>query len=106
MFKRKIYNKLSEWKENPSKKPIILKGCRQCGKTFAVTEFARQNYKQVLYVNFLENTEAKAVFEGSLVARSIIMGLSALYGDIVKFCRTKLALYSMKSKIVRRRGRP
>ncbi len=85
MFNRKIYSRLSEWKKNPSRKPIILKGCRQCGKTFAVTEFARRNYKHVLYVNFLENTEAKAVFEGSLAARKIIMGLSSLYGDKVRF---------------------
>ena len=62
-----------------------MKGCRQCGKTFAVMEFARQNYKHVLYVNFLENTDAKAVFDGPLAARRIIMGLSSLYGDKVKF---------------------
>ena len=62
-----------------------MKGCRQCGKTFAVMEFARQNYKNVLYVNFLENTEAKTVFEGSLSARSVIMGLSSMFGDKVKF---------------------
>lgn len=85
MFKRKIYNDLIRWKENPLRKPLILKGCRQCGKTFAVMEFARQKYKQVLYVNFLENTEAKTVFEGSLAARKIIMELSSLYGDRVKF---------------------
>lgn len=52
MLKRKIYSCLDAWMKNPRKNPLLVKGCRQCGKTFAVVEFARQNYKHVLYVNF------------------------------------------------------
>lgn len=66
MLNRKIYNKLAEWKNSPDKKPIIIKGCRQCGKTFAVIEFAKANYKHVLYINFLEDKQAGLIFADSL----------------------------------------
>ncbi|MBR1426106.1 MAG: ATP-binding protein [Paludibacteraceae bacterium] len=81
MLKRKINNILSQWKNNPDKKPIIIKGCRQCGKTFAVLEFAKANYKHVLYINFLEDKQAGLVFADSLNAQHIISGLTALYGS-------------------------
>ena len=83
MLKRKIYNILSNWKNDPVKKPIIIKGCRQCGKTFAVLEFAKANYKHVLYVNFLEDKQAGLIFADSLNAQHIISGLTALYGSQV-----------------------
>ena len=83
MLKRKIYNTLSNWKNDPEKKPIIIKGCRQCGKTFSVLEFAKSNYKYVLYINFLEDKQAGLIFADSLNAQHIISGLSALYGSQV-----------------------
>ena len=55
MLKRKIEQKLTEWKNTVSHKPLIIKGCRQCGKTFSVLEFAQKNYKHVVYLNFFEN---------------------------------------------------
>ena len=83
MLNRKINNVLSEWKKNPNRKPIIIKGVRQCGKTYAVLEFAKANYRHVLYINFLEDKRAKQVFAESLKAEHIISGLSALYGSEV-----------------------
>lgn len=83
MLKRKIYNTLLEWKSNPERKPVIIKGCRQCGKTFAVLEFAKANYKHVLYINFLEDKQVGQIFAESLNAQHIITGLSALYGSQV-----------------------
>mgnify|MGYP002709928267 FL=1 len=56
-LRRKIEDTLMEWKERPDHKPLIIKGCRQCGKTFSVTEFARKNYEQVIYLNFFENPD-------------------------------------------------
>ena len=83
MLKRKIYNILSNWKKDPERKPVIIKGCRQCGKTFAVLEFAKANYKHVLYVNFFEDKQAGLIFADSLNAQHIISGLTALYGSQV-----------------------
>lgn len=51
MLKRKIDNILTEWKNNEDKNPIIIKGCRQCGKTFSVKNFAQNNYENVVYIN-------------------------------------------------------
>ena len=52
MLKRKIEQKLIDWKNTENRKPLIIKGCRQCGKTFSVLDFAKKNYKHVVYLNF------------------------------------------------------
>ena len=44
MLKRKVIQQLRDWKDTPGKKPLVIKGCRQCGKTFAVRTFANDNY--------------------------------------------------------------
>ena len=54
MLKRKIEQKLIDWKNTENRKPLIIKGCRQCGKTFSVLDFAKKNYKNVVYLNFFE----------------------------------------------------
>ena len=48
MLKRKIEQKLIEWKHTPAHKPLLIKGCRQCGKTYSVLDFAKKNYKHVV----------------------------------------------------------
>ena len=80
MLKRKIDQKLIDWKNAKEHKPLIIKGCRQCGKTFSVLEFAKNNYKNVVYLNFFENPDYASVFSGSLEIDNIIMMLSALLG--------------------------
>ena len=85
MLKRKIEAKLIEWKNTPDHKPLIIKGCRQCGKTFSVLEFARKNYKNVVYLNFFENPDYASVFSGSLEIDNIVMLLSALLGKEAVF---------------------
>mgnify|MGYP000245628134 CR=1 FL=1 len=80
MLKRKIEQKLTDWKNTKGHKPLIIKGCRQCGKTFSVMEFARANYKHVVYMNFFENPDYASVFTGSLEIDNIIMMVSALLG--------------------------
>lgn len=78
MLKRKIDNTLTEWKNTEDKNPIIIKGCRQCGKTFSVKNFAQNNYENVVYINFLENSEYATAFSKSLKVDSIIMNLTAV----------------------------
>ena len=80
MLKRKIEQKLSDWKGTENCKPLIIKGCRQCGKTFSVLDFAKKNYKNVVYLNFYENPDYASVFAGSLEVDTIVMMLSALLG--------------------------
>ena len=85
MIRRKLSGKLEEWKRDPKRKPVIIKGCRQCGKTFSVLEFAKRNYKNVVYLNFFENPDYASVFSGSLEVDNITMLLSALLGDKATF---------------------
>ena len=85
MLKRKMEQILAEWKKTPNHKPLIIKGCRQCGKTFSVLDFAKKNYKHVVYLNFFENPDYASVFSGSLETDHIIMMLSALLGSEAVF---------------------
>lgn len=85
MLKRKIEQSLMDWKNAANRKPLIIKGCRQCGKTFSVLNFARKNYKNVVYLNFFENPDYASVFSGSLEIDNIVMMLSALLGSKAVF---------------------
>ena len=83
MLKRKITQRLIDWKNTSDHKPLIIKGCRQCGKTFSVMDFAKKYYKNVVYLNFFENPDYASVFAGSLEIDNIIMLLSALLPGVV-----------------------
>ena len=50
MFKRKIEKYLKDWKNEKNKMPLIIKGCRQCGKTFSVLDFAHKNYENFKFL--------------------------------------------------------
>jgi Archaeal ATPase. len=52
MLKRKIETALVDWKNSKNKKPLVIKGIRQCGKTYIVQKFAKENYQSVVYINF------------------------------------------------------
>ena len=92
MLKRKITDTLSAWKASPSRKPIILKGCRQCGKTFAAQHFAHANYQSVVYINFFENPGAKDIFAGSLNVDQITLMASAYLGSSARFIPNETVL--------------
>ncbi|MDO4265063.1 MAG: ATP-binding protein [Eubacteriales bacterium] len=92
MLKRKIEQQLIDWKNTPDHKPLIIKGCRQCGKTFSVLDFAEKNYKHVVYLNFFENPNYASVFAGSLDVDNIVMLLSALLGNSAVFESGKTVL--------------
>ncbi len=77
MYKRKIEYFLLEWKNDPDRKPLVIKGCRQCGKTSSVLEFARKNYKNVIYMDFHEQKELCSLFEGSLQIDYLTVAISA-----------------------------
>ena len=76
MLKRKIEEKLIEWKNNKDKSCLIIKGARQVGKTFIVDKFAKENYEYYTYINFIENPEYNEIFEGSLNVDNLIKQMS------------------------------
>jgi len=77
MYKRKIEYFLLEWKKDSDRKPLVIKGCRQCGKTSSVLEFARKNYRNVIYMDFHEQNELCSLFEGSLQIDYLTVAISA-----------------------------
>ena len=83
MYKRKIEDYLLRWKENPTHKPLIIKGVRQCGKTSSVKAFAKANYKHVVYLDFREHKEYKYFFYPSLDVNDIIMRITATLPSLV-----------------------
>lgn len=67
MLRRKIYDKLLAWKKRTGKKDaILLRGVRQCGKTYIVREFGKREYKNFIEINFIERPDIQAVFSGNL----------------------------------------
>lgn len=85
MLKRKIEKTLLNWFNTENRNPLILKGCRQCGKTFSVLQFAQQHYKHVVYLNFFENPDYRTIFEGSLKVDDVVLMMSAFVGANVRF---------------------
>lgn len=78
MLKRKIEEELIAWKNDSNHKPLVIKGCRQCGKTFIVQKFAEENYANVVYLNFMQDSDYALAFEGSKRVDDIVMNLSAM----------------------------
>ena len=74
-MKRAILEKLIEWKTSPRRKPLILKGVRQVGKTWILKEFGRLHYDNVAYFNFDENEEYKQFFETTKDVDRILQNL-------------------------------
>ena len=77
MLKRKIEDTLVEWKNKPEHKPLVIMGIRQCGKTFIAKHFATENYKNVVYMNFIKEPERIHAFTGSKDVDNILLNLSA-----------------------------
>lgn len=78
MLKRKIETYLANWKKSEDKKPLVIKGIRQCGKTYIIRKFASENYKSVVYMNFILEPDKKSAFTGNIDVDTIILNLSAL----------------------------
>lgn len=80
MLKRKMYQRLTEWKNEPKKKVLILLGARQTGKTFIVREFAQSNYANFFEVNFLDDADGAAFLSGADSADDLVSRLSLMAG--------------------------
>ena len=80
-MKRFILRKLLQWKDSPYRKPLILKGVRQVGKTWILKEFGRLYYENVAYFNFDENEEFKQFFEHTKDVKRILQNLMMISGQ-------------------------
>lgn len=76
MLKRKIENVLLDWKNRADKKPLIVKGARQIGKTESIRQFARQNYEYVVEINFALQKKFRSIFDDGFEVESILRNIS------------------------------
>jgi predicted AAA+ superfamily ATPase len=77
-MRRYFINKLLEWRDSVNRKPLVLSGARQVGKTWLLKEFGRTCFKKTAYVSFDRTESAKSLFEGDFYLKGIISGLQAI----------------------------
>ena len=82
-MKRKIVERLLEWKESPNRKPLMITGARQVGKTYSVLTFGKEYYKNTVYFSLEDSREVQAIFERDLKPERIIKELSAQSGQSI-----------------------
>ena len=80
---RKIMKYLEEWKENAHRKPLILQGARQVGKTYSILEFGRTHYENVAYFNFETNPRLNKTFDENISPEYLIPILSHISGQTI-----------------------
>ena len=80
---REILEDLKEWKDNPGRKPLLLTGVRQCGKTYIIEEFARENFKSYVRINFEESEKLSSIFDYDFDVRRIV-------AELEMNCRTRI----------------
>ena len=90
-MERSIYSNLKKWKESLTRKPLILQGARQVGKTYILKEFGAREYSEVVYINCDDNNDMQNMFVDYDVDR-IIRSLSAISGVSIKPSTTLLIL--------------
>ena len=91
-MERFVMNKLVEWKNSPYRKPLILKGVRQVGKTWLLKEFGKRYYENTAYFNFDENEEYRQFFETTKDIKRILQNLILASGQKIE-PRTTLIIF-------------
>ena len=99
-MERLIFSKLEQWKNSPTRKPLVLRGARQVGKTWVMKEFGKRYFKNVAYINFDNNAAMKALFEGDYDISRIILALSAETGVSIK-ARDSLIIFDEIQEVPR-----
>ena len=78
---RQALELLSKWRNKPNRKPLVIKGARQVGKTWLMKEFGKIHYKNTVYVNFDSNSRRQELFSGDLNPEKLIFGLEIYTGQ-------------------------
>ncbi|MCX7115629.1 MAG: AAA family ATPase [Gammaproteobacteria bacterium] len=82
-MKRLISNSLKQWKHKKNRKPLILKGVRQVGKTHSLTQFGKTEFSRVHYLNFEKNTKLSIVFQADFDVNRILDEISFLLDTVI-----------------------
>ena len=78
LLRRKIDKFLDEWKRNPSRKPLIVKGARQIGKTESIRAFGQKNYESVVEINFVLQKKYRTIFDNGYEVDTIVKNITLL----------------------------
>lgn len=89
-MKRFALEKLKIWKEKPDRKPLIIRGARQVGKTWLMKEFGKTCFEKTAYVNFDSNPRMQQLFEGEIDVERMILAISAETGVSINCTNTLL----------------
>ena len=82
-MKRLLYQNFLDWKNKENRKPLILNGARQVGKTWLVKEFGKNEYKNLVYINCDKNSQVKSLFESGYNIKNILLGLGAISSQTI-----------------------
>lgn len=83
-MERLLMQDLVAWKDNPNKKPLVVRGVRQCGKTYLIEEFGKRHYTDVVYYRFDKDAKIKEFFEQDLDPNRIVKDLGIARGKTIK----------------------
>ena len=83
-MERLLIHQLLKWKESTHRKPLVLEGARQVGKTWLLREFGKKYFKDVCYINFEQKDRLESIFAGDLSPQFIIEQLSIYHGKPIK----------------------
>jgi len=89
---RKITHFFEEWKNSPRRKPLIVQGARQVGKTYSILEFGRTHYENVAYFNFERNEKLKKLFDEDISPAYLVPLLSHVSGQTIVKEKTLIVL--------------
>ncbi len=96
-MKRELFEKLIKWKNSPGRKPLIIRGARQVGKTWLMKEFGRTNYDQTIYLNFEKNKRLGNLFTDGFEIKRVITALQAESGFTINPENTLLIFDEIQS---------
>src|SRR5260221_2725814 len=91
-MKRNEMAYLAKWKASPTRKPLIIRGARQVGKTWLMKEFGRREYSKTAYINFESNSALKTLFADNFDIRRIITAIQIETGITVESDNTLIIL--------------
>ena len=89
---RTILEQLKQWKEKPNRKPLVLAGARQVGKTYILQKFGKTYFSNVAYINCDDNELAKDLFMKDYDMQRIILAIGAITGQRIEAGKTLIVL--------------
>ena len=98
-MQRLFEKRLFDWKKSGMKKPLMVVGARQIGKTYTVEKFAKENFEEYLYFNLEKNIDVRNIFEKSIDDERIISDIELYLGKKIDIEKT--IFFSMKCKLVK-----